>query len=162
MPFEHDHGGDFRHAGRRRDLVADRFDPRDRRGFGAQHDVMLSGDGMDLAKSRNSPQSGNHHGAGLSGIQLQQQMGDLRLRRLGAQSVVVFGITTDMCVSTTVCVGANLGWRMVLVHDACDCCDLLSVMTGGIIPARDVHDAHVATLAAEFCTAVSTRDILQH
>lgn len=34
---------------------------------------------------------------------------DLRLRRLGAQHLVVFGISTDMCVSTTIRTGANLG-----------------------------------------------------
>jgi nicotinamidase-related amidase len=39
---------------------------------------------------------------------------DLRLRRLGIRRVVVFGITTDMCVSTTIRVGANLGYDMVL------------------------------------------------
>jgi hypothetical protein len=49
---------------------------------------------------------------------------DLRLRRLGAQQLVVFGISTDMCVSTKIRVGANLGWRMMLVEDACDCFDL--------------------------------------
>ena len=74
---------------------------------------------------------------------------DLRLRRLGADTVVAFGISTDMCVSTTVRVGANLGWKMVLVPDACDCFDLPDGR-GGTIPARSVHDAHVATLAYEF------------
>ena len=39
---------------------------------------------------------------------------DLRLRRLGARHVVAFGISTDMCVSTTIRTGANMGWDMVL------------------------------------------------
>ena len=47
-----------------------------------------------------------------------------RLKRLGAKHVVTFGISTDMCVSTTVRTGANLGWDMILVPDACDCFDL--------------------------------------
>jgi nicotinamidase-related amidase len=84
---------------------------------------------------------------------------DLRLRRLGAQQVVVFGISTDMCVSTTIRVGANLGWRMVLVEDACDCFDLRD-RTGGIIPTEDIHRAHVATLAYEFATVNRTREML--
>ena len=44
---------------------------------------------------------------------------DLRLKRLGAKHVVAFGISTDMCVSTTVRTGANMGWDMILVPDAC-------------------------------------------
>lgn len=84
---------------------------------------------------------------------------DLRLRRLGADTVVAFGISTDMCVSTTVRMGANLGWNMVLVADACDCFDLPDGR-GGTITARAVHDTHVATLAYEFCTVVTTAELL--
>jgi nicotinamidase-related amidase len=75
---------------------------------------------------------------------------DLRLRRMGVDTVVAFGISTDMCVSTTVRVGANLGWKMVLVADACDCFDL-PYGAGATIAARDIHRAHVATLGFEFC-----------
>ena len=46
---------------------------------------------------------------------------DLRLRRLGAERIVTFGISTDMCVSTTIRTGANMGWKFVLAADACDC-----------------------------------------
>ena len=49
---------------------------------------------------------------------------DLRLKRLGARHVVAFGISTDMCVSTTVRTGANMGWDMILVPGASDCFDL--------------------------------------
>ena len=80
---------------------------------------------------------------------------DLRLRRLGAQHIVVFGISTDMCVSTTIRTGANLGWAITLVADACDCFDLPDGH-GGTIPAATVHAVHVATLAYEFCRVVST------
>jgi len=84
---------------------------------------------------------------------------DLRLRRLGATGVVAFGISTDMCVSTTVRVGANLGWRMVLVEDACDCFDLADGR-GGSIAAEAIHAAHVATLRAEFATVATTAEVV--
>ena len=84
---------------------------------------------------------------------------DLRLKRLGIRSVVVFGITTDMCVSTTVRVGANLGYSMTLVEDACDCFDLPDG-AGGTIPARTSHAAHVATLRYEFARVVTTQELL--
>ena len=83
---------------------------------------------------------------------------DLRLKRLGAKHVVVFGISTDMCVSTTVRTGANMGWDMVLVPDACDCFDL-PAGNGGTIAAEEVQRAHVATLAFEFCRTASIADL---
>jgi len=73
--------------------------------------------------------------------------------------VVTCGISTDMCVSTTVRTGANMGWEMVLVEDACDCFDLPDGK-GGTLPAEDVHRAHVATLGFEFCTVVTTQGVL--
>ncbi len=85
---------------------------------------------------------------------------DLRLKRLGIRNVVVFGITTDMCVSTTVRTGANLGYDMILVEDACDCFDLPDG-AGGTIPARASHQAHVATLRFEFAKVVTTGDLLK-
>ena len=83
---------------------------------------------------------------------------DLRLKRLGAKHVVVFGITTDMCVSTTVRTGANMGWDMILVPDACDCFDVPDG-SGGTIPAAESHRVHVATLAFEFCRTFSKADL---
>lgn len=85
---------------------------------------------------------------------------DLRLRRLGARKVVAFGISTDMCVSTTVRTGANMGWDMVLVADACDCFALPDGQ-GGTIPAQAVQAAHVATLSFEFCQVVSTAELTE-
>ena len=84
---------------------------------------------------------------------------DLKLRRLGAKHVVAFGISTDMCVSTTVRTGSNMGWDMVLAADACDCFDLPDGK-GGTIPAEAVQAAHVATLGFEFCKVVATGDLL--
>ncbi len=84
---------------------------------------------------------------------------DLRLRRLGVDTIVAFGISTDMCVSTTVRMGANLGYRMILVEDACDCFDLPDGR--GTIPAETVHRTHVATLGFEFAKVVATRELVQ-
>ena len=84
---------------------------------------------------------------------------DLRLKRLGARHVVTFGISTDMCVSTTVRTGANMGWDMVLVPEACDCFDLPDGK-GGTIPAERVHEVHVATLAFEFARIVRLEELI--
>ena len=84
---------------------------------------------------------------------------DLRLRRLGIERIVTFGISTDMCVSTTIRTGANMGWTFTLVADACDCFDLPG-QDGAIIPARAIHDAHVATLAMEFCDVTNAAALI--
>ena len=74
---------------------------------------------------------------------------DLRLRRLGIEQVVLFGMITDMCVSTTARVAANLGYRVVVVGDACTSFDLPDA-DGSLLPAELIHRAHLATLRAEF------------
>jgi nicotinamidase-related amidase len=83
---------------------------------------------------------------------------DLRLRRAGIDTIVVFGISTDMCVSTTVRVGSNMGYKVILVEDACDCFDLADA-DGTLIAAADIHRAHVATLRAEFAEVVTTAEV---
>lgn len=83
---------------------------------------------------------------------------DLRLRRQGIDTIAVFGISTDMCVSTTVRHGANLGYKMVLIEDACDCFNLKGP-DGAIIPAEAIHAAHVASLAYDFCAVTTVAEI---
>ena len=84
---------------------------------------------------------------------------DLRLRRLGVTSVVLFGISTDMCVSTTARVASNLGYRTFVVADACQCFDLPDG-AGGTIRAEDIARAHLATLRAEFAEVVKTEAVI--
>lgn len=80
---------------------------------------------------------------------------DLRLRRLGVGNVVLFGISTDMCVSTTARVASNLGYRTLVVGDACTCFDLADA-DGVVIAAEDISRAHLATLRAEFAEVIDT------
>jgi nicotinamidase-related amidase len=84
---------------------------------------------------------------------------DLRLKRLGADGVIAFGISTDMCVSTTVRTGNNLGWRMIVAADACAAFEQKD-LDGAILPAAEIHRFHLATLRNEFATVASTAEIL--
>ena len=80
---------------------------------------------------------------------------DLRLRRLGVDTVALFGVNTDMCVSTTARVASNLGYRTLVVADACFCFDLADA-DGSAIPAEAVSRAHLATLRAEFAEVIDS------
>lgn len=85
---------------------------------------------------------------------------DLRLRRLGVDTVALFGVSTDMCVSTTARVASNLGYRTIVVADACFCFDL-DDGKGGIVAAESVSAAHLATLRAEFAQVIDTSQLLE-
>ncbi|WP_363799074.1 cysteine hydrolase family protein [Lysobacter firmicutimachus] len=84
---------------------------------------------------------------------------DLRLRRLAVDTVVLFGVSTDMCVSTTARVAANLGYRVLLVGDACFCFDLVDA-DGRTVDADTISRAHLATLHAEFAEVLDTDTLL--
>ncbi|OYU47904.1 MAG: isochorismatase [Rhizobiales bacterium PAR1] len=85
---------------------------------------------------------------------------DLRLKRLGADAIVTFGISTDMCVSTTVRTGSNMGWSMIVAGDACSAFDQPD-LEGVLLPAEMIHRFHLATLRNEFAEVTTTARILE-
>lgn len=82
---------------------------------------------------------------------------DLRVRGLG--QIVLFGITTDMCVSTTARVGANLGFRVLVVGDACATFDQRAP-DGETVAAEVLHRAHLTTLNTEFGRVVNADEVI--
>jgi nicotinamidase-related amidase len=80
-----------------------------------------------------------------------------RLEAAGAESLVVVGMMTSMCVDSTVRAAFDLGYDVTLVADACAAPDLEH--GGRRVPGEDVHAAFVASLADGFA-AVVTADAL--
>lgn len=92
--------------------------------------------------------------SGFIGTDLEQ-----RLRTLGVPGLVLAGITTDHCVSTTTRMAANLGFATWLVQDACAAFDRTGP-DGTHYPAQLVHDLALASLHEEFATVVAAPELL--
>lgn len=82
-----------------------------------------------------------------------------RLHEAGISQVVIVGLTTNHCVSTTTRMAGNLGFDTILVADATAAFDRIGV-DGTRYTAQLMHDTTLASLNDEFATILNTRDVL--
>ena len=85
------------------------------------------------------------------------------LKSAGISQVVICGLTTPHCVSTTVRMAANLGFYVTLAGDACATFARnadTSFDGGPAVTAEQLHRTELAALHGEFATVTTTDEIL--
>jgi nicotinamidase-related amidase len=81
------------------------------------------------------------------------------LRQDGIDTLVIVGLTTNHCVSTSARMAGNLGFHTYVVSDA-TAAFARPAMDGSLRPAEAVHSAALSDIHEEFATVVDMAEIL--
>jgi len=88
------------------------------------------------------------------GTDLKQQLDEARITKL-----VIVGLTTDHCVSTSVRMAGNFGYDTYVVDDA-TATFCKSGIDGQLFSAEIIHETALASLNDEFATVIKTETLL--
>ena len=81
------------------------------------------------------------------------------LRQNDINRVVITGIATNFCVSTTARMAGDLGFETYVVNDGTACFNKKDY-DGSVVEADVVHKVSLANLSQEFATIINTADLL--
>lgn len=86
---------------------------------------------------------------------------DTFLKENGITTLVITGLTTPHCVSTTARMSSNLGFNTILVSDASAAFGIQD-HNGKYYDAETIHSISLATMHQEFATIVTTEELINH
>ncbi len=112
------------------------------------HDLIVPAPGEPIIKKNVN--------SAFIGTDLKQQLDDS-----GITTLVIAGLTTDHCISTTTRMAGNLGYRTFLVADATATFNKKGI-DGQNYSAELIHETALASLSDEFATIVTTDLIKQN
>ncbi len=115
------------------------------------HETNEGNDFKDIVKpAGNEPIIRKNVNSAFIGTDLKERLDNLKIKKL-----VIVGLTTDHCVSTTTRMAGNLGFDTFLVSDATATFNKKG-LEGEDFPAELIHATALATLNNEFATIVTT------
>ncbi len=80
------------------------------------------------------------------------------LQKLGITDITLCGAMSQMCIDATARAAVDLEYKVTIAHDACAASDVAH--NGVNVPAKLVHAAIMAPLAASYANVVTTQDCL--
>jgi len=114
----------------------------------------------EVAPMQQEPVFCKHTNSAFIGTALEEHLKQRRITGL-----VIAGLSTPQCISTSVRMAANLGFDVWLAHDACAAFAHHAIFDWApnipTLTAEDIHNAEVSMLHGEFCRARSTQAIIR-
>jgi nicotinamidase-related amidase len=121
------------------------------------HETNAGNDFKDLVKPiGNEPIIKKNVNSAFIGTDLEEQLDNLKITKL-----VIVGLTTDHCISTTARMAGNLGFDTFLVSDATATFNKTG-LEGQDYPAALIHATALASLKDEFARVVTTEFLKQN